>query len=89
MNAPQEQQFEWTPFSHGFVFWETPTAEHRPPGLENAEGLREWLAGFQQAYADYPDTLDPDDGEPLSAALDRLLAGHSTLPALKMMLRQV
>jgi hypothetical protein len=44
-------------FQKGFVFWETPTAEHWPPELDNTEGLREWLAGFQQAYADYPDTF--------------------------------
>jgi hypothetical protein len=74
-------------FQKGFVFWETPRPEFGPPDDDTER--QEWLAGFQQAYTDYPNTLDPDDGEPLSAALDRLLAGHSTLPALKMMLRQV
>lgn len=45
--------FEWTPFSHGFVFWEYPGPEHLPPS--DAVGQREWLEGFLQAHADYPD----------------------------------
>jgi hypothetical protein len=40
-----------------------------------------------QAYADYPDTLDPEAGESPAEALDRLLAGHPALPTLKMRLR--
>ena len=52
--------FEWTAFAHGFVFWEYPDPEHRPPADE--AGQQEWLAGFQQAYADYPDEPhDPDN----------------------------
>jgi hypothetical protein len=23
--------FEWTPFNHGFVYWEYPDREHLPP----------------------------------------------------------
>jgi len=86
MNAP-DKQFKWTPFAHGFVFWEFPKPGHLPPGPDDLAGLREWLSGFQQAYADYPDTADPEEGESLSEALDRLLAGHPALPTLKMMLR--
>ena len=81
--------FEWTPFTRGFVFWETPRAEFNPPDPADVENLAEWLAGFQQAYADYPDTLDPEAGESLSEALDRLLADHPALLTLKMMLRPV
>ena len=52
--------FEWTPFSHGFVFWEYPGPEHLPPPDE--AGRREWLEGFLQARADYPDEpYDPDN----------------------------
>ena len=50
--------FEWTPFSHGFVFWEYPNSEHLPPADE--AGQREWLEGFQQAHADDPE--NPDSG---------------------------
>jgi ribosome modulation factor len=42
-------------FQKGFVFWETPRPEFGPP--EDDTERQEWLAGFQQAYADYPDTL--------------------------------
>ena len=73
MNAPVAP-FEWTPFMHGFVFWELPGPEHLPP--EDDAGRLEWLDGFRLAYADYPDTLDPEAGESLSEALDRLLADH-------------
>jgi hypothetical protein len=51
------KDFEWTPFSHGFVFWETPRSEFGPPSIDDDAGLQEWLEGFMQAYADYPDTL--------------------------------
>ena len=46
------EAFNWTPFSHGFVFWESPKAEHGPPS--DQAGQREWLEGFQQAHADDP-----------------------------------
>jgi hypothetical protein len=81
------KDFEWTPFSHGFVFWETPRSEFGPPSAADDVGLQEWLDGFMQAYADYPDTLDPGAGESPAEALDRLLAGHPALPTLKMRLR--
>jgi hypothetical protein len=80
-------EIEWTAFMRGFVFWETPQPEFGPPGPDTVEDLAEWLTGFEQAYADYPDTLDPEAGESLSEALDRLLAGHPALPFLTMMLR--
>ena len=35
--------FEWTLFSHGFVFLEHPNPERLPPVGE--AGQREWLAG--------------------------------------------
>jgi hypothetical protein len=88
MSASAEP-FEWTPFMRGFVFWETPQAEFNPPDPDDAADLAERLAGFRQAYADYPDTLDPNAGESLSEALDRLLVGHPALLTLKMMLRPV
>ena len=40
--------FEWTPFAHGFAFWEDPGPEHLPPPAE--AGQREWLEGFLHAY---------------------------------------
>ena len=86
MNASIEP-FEWTPFMHGFVFWELPGPEHLPP--DDDAGRLEWLNGFQLAYADYPDTLDPEAGESITQALDRLLADHPALATLKMMLRPV
>jgi hypothetical protein len=79
--------FEWTDFMRGFVFWETPRSEFGPPSTADDAGLQEWLEGFMQAYADYPDTLDPGAGESPAEALDRLLAGHLALPTLKMRLR--
>ena len=42
-------------FQKGFVFWETPRHELGTP--EDDTERQEWLAGFQQAYADYPDTF--------------------------------
>lgn len=76
--------FEWTPFSHGFVFWEYPGPDHLPPSDEM--GQREWLEGFQQAHADDPDEPDdpdnPEGGETAADALRRMLPGNSHLPAL-------
>lgn len=73
--------FEWTPFSHGFVFWESPKPEHGPPS--DQAGQREWLEGFQQAHADYPDDPDHSEGgETVADALRRMLPGHPYLPAL-------
>ncbi len=71
--------FEWTPFSHGFVFWEYPGPEHLPPS--DAVGQR--LEGFQQVYAAYPDEpYDPDSGETAADALQRMLPGNPHLLAL-------
>ncbi len=50
-------EFEWTPFTHGGVFWETPKPGFGPPNAADDAGLREWPEGFMQAYADYPDTF--------------------------------
>jgi hypothetical protein len=50
-------KFARTDFMRGFVFWETPRSEFSPPSAADDAGLREWLAGFQQASADYPDTF--------------------------------
>jgi hypothetical protein len=76
--------FEWTPFSHGFVFWEYPSPEHLPPADEASQ--REWLEGFLQAHADYPDApYDPDNpenGETAADALRRTLAGQCDVDAL-------
>ena len=71
--------FEWTPFSHGFVFWEYPKAEHWPPSDEI--GRREWLEGFLQAHADCPNDTDQDRGE-RAAARQRMLPSNPHLPAL-------
>ena len=66
--------FKWTPFAHGFVFWEYPGPEHRPPPDE--AGRREWLEGFLQAHADYLDEpYNPDGWETAADALRRTLAG--------------
>ena len=74
-------RFEWTPFAHGFVFWEYPGPEHRPPADE--AGQWEWLEGFLQAHADDPDEpYDPESGETAAEALGRMLAGNPQLPAL-------
>ncbi len=76
--------FEWTPFAHSFGFWEYPSPEHLP--LPDEAGQREWLEGFLQAHADYPDDpFDPDHpegGETAADALGRMLAGNPHLPAL-------
>jgi hypothetical protein len=78
------EAFDWTPFSHGFVFWEYPIPEHLPPS--DAVGQREWLEGFQQAHADYPDEPDDpdnlDSGETAAGALQRMLPGNPQLRAL-------
>ena len=70
--------FEWTPFSHGFVFWEYPGPEHLPPPDE--AGRREWLEGFLQSHADNPNDpregIDPGIKEGAHAALRRTLAGQ-------------
>ena len=81
--AEDSPAFAWTPFSHGFVFWEYPGPDHLPPS--DKTGQREWLDGFQQAHADYPDepyNLDPEDGETAADALKRMLPGNPQLPAL-------
>jgi hypothetical protein len=76
--------FEWTPFAHGFVFWEYPGSDHLPPS--DKAGQREWLEGFRQAHADHPDEPydpdHPDNGETAGDALRRMLAGNPPLPAL-------
>ena len=70
--------FEWTPFSHGFAFWEYPGPEHLPPADE--AGQREWLEGFLQAHADHLDDprewINPGLNEGAHAALRRTLAGE-------------
>lgn len=86
MNAPAAP-FEWTPFMHGFVFWEVQKSEHLPPGDD--AGRLEWLDGFCQAHADYPADGNFEGGESTLDALDRLLADHPALPVLKMFLRPV
>lgn len=69
--------FEWTPFAHGFVFWEYPKLEHLPPADE--AGQREWLEGFLQSHADHPNDpcewINPGLNEDAHAALRRTLAG--------------
>ena len=76
--------FEWTPFSHGFVFWEYSGPEHLPPPDEASR--REWLEGFLQAHTDYPnepyDPDNPDGGETAADALRRTLAGQCDADAL-------
>ena len=61
-----------------------PGPEHLPPPAE--AGQREWLEGFLQANADYPnepyDPDNPDRGETAADALRRMLAGNPQLPAL-------
>lgn len=81
---PSEPSVELDAFQKGFVFWEHPKAEYMPP-IDGA-GRREWLEGFCQAHADYPDSDDFEGGETVEEALDRLLGGHPALPALKAML---
>jgi hypothetical protein len=54
INEPSdESEHELDAFQRGFVFWESPKAEYMPP-IDDA-GRREWLEGFCQAHADYPD----------------------------------
>lgn len=84
---PQTKEFTWTPFAHGFTFWEIPDAEHSPPGPLQADELCEWLECFCMAHADCSGSLDFGSGESTEAALNRLLAGHPALPALLAMLR--
>ena len=76
--------FEWTPFSHGFVFWEYPGPEHLPPADE--AGQREWLEGFLQAHADHLDDprewINPGLNEGAHAALRRTLAGKCEVDGL-------
>lgn len=83
--------FEWTPFSHGFVCWEYPSPDHLPPADEARQ--REWLEGFLQAHADYPDEpYDPDNpsgGEGAPAALRRTLAGKCDVDALLALLNRM
>ena len=87
-----DMAFEWTPFSHGFVYWEYPDSKHLPPADER--GQREWLKGFLQAHADYPDVIpEPPDfedrGETASESLNRLLTGHIALTPLLAVLEQL
>jgi hypothetical protein len=76
--------FEWTPFSHGFVFWENPNREHLPPADE--AGQLEWLEGFLQSHADNPNDarewIDPSINEGAHAALRRMLAGKCDVDGL-------
>ena len=80
--------FEWTPFSHGYVFWEYPGKEHLPPSDET--GQRDWLEGFLQSHAEHPD--DPfnyEGGESASDALRRMLAGQCDVDALLALLNRM
>lgn len=83
--------FEWTPFAHGFVFWEYPGSEHLPPPDE--AGQREWLEGFLQSHADYPDEpCDPDNpegGETAADVLRRMLAGKCDVDGLLSLLDRI
>jgi hypothetical protein len=80
-----ESEHELDAFQKGFVFWESLKAEYMP-SIDDA-GRREWLEGFLQAHADYPDGDDFESGETAQEALDRLLEGHPALPTLKEMLK--
>ena len=84
----------WTPFTHGYVFWELETAKHHPPGPDDIEGLRQWLEGFQLSHAEHPDVIsEPPNfenrGGTVAGALDRLLPDHPARPMLKMMLQSM
>ncbi|MCB1764497.1 MAG: hypothetical protein KDJ22_00340 [Candidatus Competibacteraceae bacterium] len=83
--------FEWTPFSHGFVYWEYPDSEHLPPADER--GQREWLEGFLQSHADAPNDprewIDPDINEGVHEALRRTLAGQCDVDALLELLNRM
>lgn len=89
-----DDAFQWTPFTHGYVFGEHSTPEYHPPGPDDIEGLRQWLEGFELSHADHPDvTSDPSDpnveeaGESVAGALSRLLVDHPSLPTLLAMCR--
>ena len=49
-------------------------------------GQQEWLEGFQQAHADYPDEPynpdNPESGETAADSLRRMLPGNPYLAAL-------
>ena len=80
--------FEWTRFSHGYVYWENPSKEYLPPADET--GQREWLKGFLQSHAEHPD--DPfnyEGGESASDALRRMLADQCDVNALLSLLDQM
>jgi len=75
--------FEWTPFQHGFVYWGYHNPEHLPP--DDGAGKKEWLEGFLQAHADYPDDYDSDHPERCGsayAALRRMLTDQCDVDAL-------
>jgi hypothetical protein len=80
-------EYELNAFQQGFGFWEHPKHEYMPP-IDDA-GRWEWLKGFCQAHAAYPDSEDLESGETAQEALDRLLEGHPALPALKAMLEAI
>ena len=74
-------------FERGFVFWEHNDVERFGPPADD-QSRREWLDGFNLAFADYPDDpFNPEEGETAADALNRMLAGHPALPSLLMMLR--
>jgi hypothetical protein len=77
----ESMEHELNAFQRGFVFWEHPKPEYLPP--IDDKGRREWLEGFCQAHADYPDGDDFESGETAQEALDRMLEGHPALPTLK------
>jgi hypothetical protein len=88
------EAFHWTPFTHGYVFWEHSTPEYHPPGPDDIKGLRQWLEGFELSHAEHPDVIvdlsDPnaeEAGESVAEALNRLLAGHPVLATLLAMRR--
>ena len=68
-SEPSDEPYELDAFQRGFVFWEHPKPEYLPP-IDDA-GRREWLEGFCQAHADYPDGDDFESGETVQEALDR------------------
>jgi hypothetical protein len=82
-----DDEYELDAFQKGFVFWEHPKPEYLPP--IDDKGRREWLEGFCQAHADYPDGDNFEGGETAQEALDRVLEGHPALPTLKIMLMEM
>ena len=78
---------EFTPYAHGFIFWESPEPKYGPP--EDDGGRADWLAGFRHAHADYPDDpYHPEEGETAGEALTRMLGeDHPALPTLRALLR--